>query len=139
MNWMLLPFRRFADFKGRSRRTEFWLFTLLATALLLIAHYLDGGRSDTVAGMGPAEVLVSALLTIPSIAVTMRRLHDTGRSGLWALLFYGPYVVALVIPQDQVPVLGAAAALLIGGAILLVLLVLPGERGENRFGPDPKV
>jgi len=125
MDWMLMPFKRYADFNGRSQRMEYWMFTLFVTliafALALFAG-LVGGFSDS-SGTGLSMVLIVplALLVlvtiIPSIAVTVRRLHDQDKSGWFYLLSFIPYV---------------------GGLILFVFMCLDGTAGPNRFGPDPK-
>jgi uncharacterized membrane protein YhaH (DUF805 family) len=124
MEWMLLPYRRYTDFQGRSRRTEYWmffLFTFLVYAVFegLIAAVGGGRLHPNIIG-----VLLSILLAvfvlgsmIPSIAVGVRRLHDTNRSGWFVLLGLIP---------------------LLGGIIVIVLMCLDGTAGENRFGPDPK-
>ena len=141
MEWMLMPFRRYAEFSGRSRRMEFWMFALLTFIVELICFALmfAGGfnlmtMSDPTAvpeapgvlfwlGAGLLAIYVLAAL-IPSIAVTVRRLHDRDMSGWWYL---GVIVASLI------PILNIVAA--IG---FLVLMLLPGTAGPNRFGPDPK-
>lgn len=127
MNWMLMPVRRYADFSGRSRRKEYWSFflfnMLLAAAVwtLLLLTFLAGmSESAMMAVMTPVFLLygiaVLALL-IPGIAVTVRRLHDTDRSG-WSLLL------------GFIPIVGAI--------MLLIFYCTEGTRGPNRYGPDPK-
>ena len=131
MNWMILPLKRYLQFSGRSRRTEFWMFILLQIGVALVAAVVDRvlgfGHSSTLvspnglsAGYtsnGPVATLCSLVFLIPSFTVTARRLHDTDRSAWWLLL-------ALV------PVLGWIA--------LLVFYCLDGTTGPNRFGADPK-
>jgi uncharacterized membrane protein YhaH (DUF805 family) len=152
MKWMLLPFRRYADFRGRSRRREFWMFQLfnfgVAAALMLPAILIAPSTSSSSLRRGEEGLAASAsfhsdfsgspvslaLVTIfglywlailvPSIAVTVRRLHDRNRSGWW--------YVAAVVPII-IPFLGLIPAL-----ALLVFLLLPGTAGDNRFGADPK-
>jgi uncharacterized membrane protein YhaH (DUF805 family) len=126
MEWMLMPLRRYADFSGRSRRKEYWMFTLGVTILYVILVLLfwgTGGLSDPA---NPGELslvplliicVVALALFIPSLAVTVRRFHDQDKSGWYILLGFIPYV---------------------GSLILLVFMCLDGTRGENRFGPDPK-
>ena len=141
MEWMLMPFRRYAEFSGRSRRMEFWMFTLLTFIVELVCFALmfAGGfnlmaMTDPTAvpeapgalfwlGAGLLLIYVLAAL-IPSIAVTVRRLHDRDMSGWWYL---GLIVASLI------PIINIIAA--IG---FLVLMLLPGTPGPNRFGPDPK-
>ena len=142
MEWMLLPFRRYAEFNGRSRRREYWMFMLLniIVGLVLFALFLiagvpfaaleDPGQLVTVFSGGLAIVfailatLWSLAVIVPSIAVTIRRLHDRDMSGWWYL---GAIVAGLI------PIVGFLASI-----ALLVLLMLPGTPGPNRFGPDPK-
>jgi uncharacterized membrane protein YhaH (DUF805 family) len=129
MNWMLLPYRRYAEFSGRSRRREYWLYTLFLYLVLAALDMLLGTNdwtrtptgfgyaSSLVGGGGIVAGLFALVSLVPSLAVSVRRLHDQDRSG-WMLL--------LVL----IPLLGAFA--------LLVLMCLEGTRGPNRYGPDPK-
>lgn len=118
MEWMLMPLRRYADFNGRSRRKEYWMFTLgiflayIVLGLLTAILYAIGLQMIGFALFG---LLVLAIL-IPSIAVQVRRFHDQDKSGWFVLLAFIPYV---------------------GGLIVLVFMCLEGTRGDNRFGPDP--
>lgn len=125
MEWMLMPFKRYADFNGRSQRMEYWMFTLfiaiIAFALVLLAG-LFGGLSDSAdGGMSMVLIVPLALLVlatiVPSIAVTVRRFHDQDKSGWFYLLSFIPYI---------------------GGLIVFVFMCLDGTPGPNRFGPDPK-
>jgi uncharacterized membrane protein YhaH (DUF805 family) len=140
MDWILMPFRRLSDFRGRSRRMEFWLFWLAALVLQMIGGYIDAttGQRMTIGGMGPIALAVTLILLIPASMVGIRRLHDIGRSGWWMLLFGLPYLSWLISAdagsQDVIP----AIALLLGAVVLLVLLVQPGQAGENAYGADPK-
>ena len=110
---------KYATFEGRSRRSEYWYFTLLSVILSIAAQVIGGGGRNggliTLLLLG-VLCLVSLALLIPGIAVSVRRLHDTGRSG-WFLL------IAL-IP-------------LVGGILLLVWMCSRGTEGPNRFGADP--
>lgn len=125
MEYMLLPLRRYADFSGRSRRKEYWMFFLgymLAAILLGIVGVILGGFPNGQASGGASVMvilfgLLILLLIIPSIAVQVRRFHDQDKSGWFVLLNFVPYV---------------------GGIIVLVFMCLEGTRGENRYGPDPK-
>jgi uncharacterized membrane protein YhaH (DUF805 family) len=127
MEWMLMPLRRYADFSGRSRRKEYWMFVLfnLLLSLLvwgLLAATFVAGMSETAMTtvMTPVFILyglVALALVIPGLAVTVRRLHDTDRSG-WTILLG-------LIP-------------LIGAIVLLVFYCTEGTQGPNRFGADPK-
>jgi len=109
---------RYATFSGRARRLEYWMFCLLYVILAFAAGFADGALryGHTPTDIGPFYAAFSLLTFIPLIAVTVRRLHDTGRSGSW--YFFG-----------FIPV--------IGWIWLFVLMVLPGMKGENYFGADP--
>jgi len=165
MEWMLMPLRRYAEFTGRSRRMEFWMYQLgvwlLWIALWVVTMAVGFGAAsaarDPAAGMvglfaslGIFMVVYAVLglgLLIPSLAVAVRRLHDTDRSGWWLLAPLGPYVLAIVIT-----VMGAAAQssaligigfivnilVLVAAVALLVFYCLPGTPGPNKYGPDPK-
>ncbi|MDR1883449.1 MAG: DUF805 domain-containing protein [Prevotella sp.] len=124
MEWYLKVLKEhYADFNGRARRKEYWMFALfnfLAILAIIVVGALIGlaAGSEVVGVVFIALYIIYALAVIvPSIAVTVRRLHDTGKSG-WM------YFVSL-IP-------------LIGSLWLLVLLCTEGDRGENQYGPDPK-
>lgn len=127
MHWMLMPLRRYADFQGRSRRREYWMFALLNAligifvGLVFLLGYAAGmSQTEMDTWLMPVVYLASLyslVAFIPGVAVTIRRLHDTDRSGwnvLWAL----------------VPLFGAL--------LLLVYYITEGTRGPNRFGADPK-
>jgi uncharacterized membrane protein YhaH (DUF805 family) len=126
MEWMLMPFKRYADFSGRSRRQEFWmfqLFILLVYIAFIILMGLAGGLSGDGSGGGILATIFSILflifalgIFIPSLALTVRRLHDLDKSG-WMILIG-------LIP-------------LIGSILLLVWYCTQGTNGPNRFGDDP--
>ncbi len=120
MEMMIAPLKKYADFQGRARRAEYWMFVLFQILVLvptaILGIILSGGDPDGAAFNG-LILLVALALFIPSLAVTIRRLHDTNRTGWWYLISFLP---------------------LIGGIWLLVLTVLDGTPGTNRFGPDPK-
>ena len=113
MNWYLGCWKKYAEFSGRARRQEFWMFGLFNFLAALVAGFLDGllGTGGALYGL----YYLAAL--IPTIAVTARRLHDTDRSGWWQLIGFIP---------------------LIGWVILLVFFCLDSQPGENRFGSNPK-
>ena len=107
-------FRKYATFRGRASRAEYWWFVLFELLVFGAAAILGGitGSSELTTFLLPASILVFVL---PSLAVTVRRLHDTGRSG-WL------YLIAL-IP--------------FGGIVLLVFTATAGEPGSNFYGPEP--
>jgi len=115
----------YSKFKGRSRRSEYWwiqlflVLTNLAVAAIDLA-LMDGDVDRFIANGGGGIVgLIWILVTIvPALAVLVRRLHDTGKTGWWALIGFVP---------------------LVGGIVLLVFTVLDSDAGENKFGESPKV
>ncbi|MES2095876.1 MAG: DUF805 domain-containing protein [Pseudomonadota bacterium] len=164
MEWMLMPLKRFADFKGRSRRKEFWMWVLGVIIVTVVLSILDsvlglGGRTTIEPGAvdggfsygaqtsgGILTMIFALAILIPNLAVAVRRLHDTDRTGWWILLPLIPYVLGVVVM-----IVGAASASLamagfggllmlaggICGIVLLVFYCLPGTNGPNKYGPDP--
>jgi uncharacterized membrane protein YhaH (DUF805 family) len=119
MEWYLAVLKRYAEFNGRSRRKEYWMFTLYNMVIFTV-FYLAGlvtvlRGSISVVFFGLALVYWLATL-VPGLAVSVRRLHDIDKSG-WFLLI------------GLIPLVGIA---------LLVLVCLDGTPGDNRFGPNPK-
>lgn len=109
------PLKRYAKFDGRSSRREFWGFALIGVIVFSVALLMAGlGSAETGGGF---FVLAALALLIPSWAVSVRRLHDHGKTGWCVLLSFLPYV---------------------GWLIVLVLMCLPGQAGSNRYGPDPQ-
>ncbi|WP_333837773.1 DUF805 domain-containing protein [Novosphingobium sp.] len=129
MNWMLLPYRRYFEIAGRSRRMEFWMFTLFGMLVNAAITVMFGRTAYTAMGwyagvstqLNTTGDIVSGLFglfsLVPSVTVAVRRLHDIDRSGWWLLLIFLP---------------------IIGWFTLLVFYCLDGTRGSNRFGSDPK-
>jgi uncharacterized membrane protein YhaH (DUF805 family) len=120
MEWMTMPLRRYAEFSGRSRRKEYWMFTLMLAILNFVIGIVEStmGLAGTVGGLyGPLSLLVMLAILVPYLAVGARRLHDTGRSGWWLLI-------------GLIPIVGAI--------VLLIFFVLEGTKGPNEYGPDPK-
>jgi uncharacterized membrane protein YhaH (DUF805 family) len=158
MEWMLMPLRRYAEFSGRSRRKEFWMFQLLNVIVVLIGYalMLGGGGMSALAGaaamndptmangqlaevsFGPVfwiGIIVLAVwglgTLIPGIALAVRRLHDRDMSG-WYLL---GFIVAVII-LSMIPVLGTIVVFVLEIG-WIVLMALPGTPGPNKYGPDP--
>lgn len=119
MNWYLEVLKKYAVFSGRARRAEYWWFVLFNIIIGLALGAIDGvtGTYSSEAGLGLLGGLYTLAVLLPGIAVTVRRLHDTGRSGWWFLIFL-------------VPVIGAI--------ILLVFMVLDSKPGQNQYGANPK-
>jgi len=119
MSWYLGALKKYATFGGRSRRAEYWYFTLFNMIAMLLLMAIDGmmGSFSSKAGIGFLSTIYSLAVIIPGIAVSIRRLHDTSRSGWWLLISFIP---------------------IIGGIVLLVFMVQDSKPGENEFGPNPK-
>lgn len=135
MSLMFQPLRRYADFQGRASRSEFWLFFLFCVGVSVLAGILSGGSmawwswglgwrhhhgmhwGGPFSGVfGLAHTIFTLYVFVPSLAVTVRRLHDTGKSGWWLLLW--------LIPAA-------------GQLVLLIFMLLSSEPATNRFGPPP--
>jgi uncharacterized membrane protein YhaH (DUF805 family) len=119
MNWYLTVWKKYAVFSGRARRKEYWFFLLFNIIITIALFMVDGaiGTLSVNGGIGLLSGIYSLAVLIPSLAVGIRRLHDTDRSGWWLLI-------------GLIPVIGSVA--------ILVLMVLGGTPGDNRFGTDPK-
>lgn len=119
MNWYLEALKKYAVFDGRARRKEYWFFILFYIIFALALVFIDGmtGTYNEEYGVGVLSGFFILAMLIPNIAVAVRRLHDTDRSGWWILISLIP---------------------LIGGIWFLVLMVLDGTPGQNQYGPDPK-
>lgn len=117
MEWYLDVFKnRYADFQGRASLREYWMFTLF-NVLVIIALYIFLEISDS--SFIAMLFLIYALASIvPSLAVTVRRLHDIGKSG-WTYLF------------SFIPI--------VGGIILLIFTCMEGQPNQNQYGPNPKL
>lgn len=107
--------RKYATFTGRAGRAEFWFFTLFMVLALTVAKVVDVGWGMP-GGQGPVSGIVGILTLVPALAVSVRRLHDVGRSGWWGLLYLVP---------------------LIGVVVLLIWTIRRGDADDNRFGPAP--
>lgn len=128
MSWYLSVIKKYAKFSGRSRRKEYWMFFLFNIIFGTIATLLDNLLNLTYKipvdyfgevsiGYGIIYTVYALLLIIPSLAVTVRRLHDQDKSGAWIFIAFVP---------------------IIGAIWLLILLATAGTSGPNRFGDDPK-
>lgn len=123
MDWFTLALKKFAVFNGRSRRREYWMFFLFCVIVIFFATILDNAFGITFnvaeenSGFGPIYLFSSLVLFIPTLAVSVRRLHDIDKSG-W-------FVFVIIIP-------------LIGAIWFLVMMITEGTKGTNQYGPDPK-
>lgn len=119
MNWYLHVLKNYATFSGRARRKEYWMFFLISALISIVLTLLDIllGTYSMEYEAGLFSGLYSLLILVPSIAVVVRRLHDTDRSGWWILISLIP---------------------LIGVIVLFVFICLDSQPGTNRFGANPK-
>lgn len=118
MEWYLAAFKKYSDFTGRARRKEYWMFALFSSIFSIAAGVLDGLiGSDFMGSYGILTMLYGLAVFIPSLALTVRRLHDVGKSG--AYIFIG------LIP-------------LVGAIWLLVLVCTDSQPQDNQYGPNPK-
>jgi uncharacterized membrane protein YhaH (DUF805 family) len=157
MEWMLMPLKRYAEFSGRSRRKEFWMYTLgvfILYVVMVILFFVLGGSALMSMGSNPAGMagaimsmgafgliflLVWLALLIPTIAVTIRRLHDTDRSGWWLGALFGLAILMQIAARMSSALYMIVALAYLALAIaLLVFYCLEGTKGPNRFGEDPK-
>lgn len=92
-----VPWKKFADVKGRARRKEYWTFVLINFLISLVLGVIDGALGLNSSGVGVLGGLFSLASLVPGIAVGVRRLHDTGRSGWWLLIAFIPLVGALIL------------------------------------------
>lgn len=113
MDWYLKVLQNYVGFQGRARRTEYWMFFLFNFIIGIVLGILGA-----VIGLGNGlNYLYSLAIFLPSLAVGCRRLHDTGKSGLWLLIALVPFV---------------------GAIVLLIFMCLDSEEGTNQYGPNPK-
>lgn len=121
MSWYLAVLKKYATFSGRARRKEYWMFQLFNICIILLLYILalvvgaNGGAAFTVVYI--IYVIYALAIIIPSLAVTVRRLHDIDKSGGWFFISFIPFI---------------------GGIWLLVLTCTEGTHGSNSYGPDPK-
>lgn len=119
MNWYLAVLKNYTGFNGRARRKEYWLFALFNLIFSFGAIWLDNlaGTAMPDLGYGPIYGIYLLAILIPGLAVSVRRLHDIGKSG-WMLLVG-------IIP-------------IIGALWLLILMCTDSDAGENQYGTNPK-
>jgi uncharacterized membrane protein YhaH (DUF805 family) len=118
MQWYMVPWKKYAEFSGRAGRAEYWTFSLINIVILLVLLVIAAVSASTSHDpFGPAMVVYAAFALaelIPALAVSVRRLHDTNKSGWWILIGLVPFV---------------------GGIVLLVFFLMEGTPGPNQFGP----
>ncbi|HOK77375.1 MAG TPA: DUF805 domain-containing protein [Verrucomicrobiota bacterium] len=113
MHWYLEALKKYAVFEGRARRREYWFFVLFNLIISFVLGFIEG----LFGGPGVLGAIYGLAVLIPGIAVAVRRLHDTGRSGWWLLIGLVPVV---------------------GFIVLLVFMVMDSTPGPNQYGPNPK-
>lgn len=111
MEYFIGAFKKYADFSGRARRKEYWMFVLFYLIFYIVLAVVDG----VILGMPILSGIFSLAIIIPSLSIGARRLHDTGKSGWWLLISLVPLV----------------------GIILIVFLVQDSVE-DNKYGPNPK-
>jgi uncharacterized membrane protein YhaH (DUF805 family) len=117
MKWYFQVLRKYAVFAGRARRKEYWMFNLIHGVIIfglkgfLLMGFAPGGPITLI------QLLYVLATIIPLAAVSVRRLHDTNRSGWW-------FLMALVPLANLV--------------LFLIFMTEDSQPGENRFGPNPK-
>jgi uncharacterized membrane protein YhaH (DUF805 family) len=118
MNWYLDAWKNYINFQGRARRKAYWMFILFNLIALVILGLIESaiGLSGQ-NGYGILTGLYTLAMILPLIALAVRRLHDTGRSGWWILIGLVP---------------------LVGPIILIVFYVTDSQPGSNEYGPNPK-
>jgi uncharacterized membrane protein YhaH (DUF805 family) len=119
MNWYLKVLKQYADFNGRARRKEYWMFALFNMIFVIAAMILDNMLGLTIGQLyyGVFYFLYVLAVFVPGLAVAVRRLHDVGKSGWMMLIAFIPIV---------------------GAIWLLILMVTDSNSGENQYGSNPK-
>ncbi|MFZ1019968.1 MAG: DUF805 domain-containing protein [Minisyncoccia bacterium] len=109
---------KYADFNGRAGRKEYWMFLFFNAFFFILFAVLDQFLGIKVINLFDVLISIYTLLVIiPFVAVAVRRLHDTNRSGWWLLMSFFP---------------------LFGHIVLLIFFVIDSTQGQNRYGPNPK-
>ncbi|WP_153912585.1 DUF805 domain-containing protein [Shewanella sp. TC10] len=119
MDWYIKVLKNYINFKDRARRKEYWFFVLFNVIAGIILGIVDNmtGTLNQETGYGLLSGIYSLLVFLPALGVSVRRLHDTDRSGWWILIAFIP---------------------IIGALILLYFFVSDSQEETNRFGPNPK-
>ena len=152
IDWAVMPLKKYAVFSGRAPRAEYWWFYLATLVVSIPLSIIDGA----IGSWSPLSSLFSLATLLPWLAVTVRRLHDTNRSGWWLLALLLPIIAVLVAAVALLGSLAvggsaasapsgtavifmvvAAVAMLAAGITMLVFMVTEGTAGPNDYGPDP--
>ncbi|MFA0039861.1 hypothetical protein BCT81_23450 [Vibrio sp. 10N.261.52.A1] len=120
MNWFVDVIKRPVEFNGRARRREYWYFFAVSLGITLLLSLIDNvlGWYDPNSDIGLLSGIFSLLILLPGLSVTIRRLHDTNRTGWWVLLYLVP---------------------VIGFFILSIFLILDSNMECNKYGDNPKL
>lgn len=113
MNWYIDVLKKYAVFAGRARRTEYWMFALFNLIICIVLSIIEA----IIGTVGILAIIYSLAILLPALAVSVRRLHDIGKSGWWLLIALVP---------------------IIGGIVLLIFALLDSQQGTNEYGPSPK-
>jgi uncharacterized membrane protein YhaH (DUF805 family) len=105
--------KKYAVFDGRARRKEYWIFFLFNIVIAIVLNFVEA----IVGGPGILGMLYALAVLLPGVGVSIRRLHDTGRSGWWLLICLIPPI----------------------GLVIIYFMALEGEPGSNMYGPNPKM
>ncbi len=118
MNWYLMALKKYATFSGRAQRSEYWFFILFYLIGFILLAVIDGiiGTLSPEVGIGILSGIFMLIHILPSIGVSVRRLHDIGKSGWWYFLVIIPLV----------------------GPIVLLIFMATDSKEDNQYGPNPK-
>ncbi|SRR5216683_987466 len=147
MKWYFDALRKYAVFDGRARRREYWMFELWNTLIVLALFilYIIAGSKTGQQAVGLLLYIYGVAIVVPSISVLVRRLHDTNHSGSWIFIALVPLIGALILVRRLHDTnyngfwIFITLFPLIGALIHLVLTIRDGDRGDNRYGPNPKI
>lgn len=119
MNWYIQVLKKYAVFTGRARRKEYWFFVLINILIVFFLAFIDNtlGTFRAESGIGLFSGIYSLAVFLPGLGVSIRRLHDSNRSGWWMLVSFIP---------------------LIGFIVLFIFMLLGGTPGDNQYGANPK-
>lgn len=138
--------KKYAQMSGRTPRAEFWWFILACIVATVIASIIDlvvFGPTENADGTGPLGVVVGLILVIPNFTATVRRLHDTGRSGLYLLAPMAGFAIAIFVGKMIGSALGQGGPIIVGIIMILSFLLptwwqtRPSDPNPNKFGPNP--
>ena len=111
MEFFLDAMRKYVQFTGRATRQQYWMFVLIYMVIYIVLAVIDA-----VLGLGFLTVIYSLVLLVPSLSAGARRLHDTGRSGWWQLIYLVPLI----------------------GLIVMIVFLVQDSHPDNQYGPNPK-